>query len=100
MGNINGNQMRILRSCLQIELGSSIFATQHKIYQIVNLEYVEPVTGIFKFGSERIPWYYKAIEKCLMLWMEMRKERENTTTTRHTSKYIYLSILIMGRGTQ
>ena len=56
MCNINGNQMRILQSCLRTELGSSIFATQHKIYQILNLECVEPVTGIFKFGSERIPW--------------------------------------------
>ena len=46
--NINDNQMIILRSFLRTELGSSIFATQHKISQIMNLEYVEPVIGIFK----------------------------------------------------
>ena len=61
--NINDNQMIILRSFLRTELGSSIFATQHKISQIMNLEYVEPVIGISKFGSERIPWSYKAIKK-------------------------------------
>ena len=55
--------MRILKSCLQKELGSSIFAKKHKIYKIVNIDYVEPVTEMFKFGSEHIPWLYKAIEK-------------------------------------
>ena len=74
---MNGNQMIILQSCLQKEFGSSIFATQHNIYQIVNLGYVEPVTGIFKFGSEHISWSYKAIEKCLMIWMETRQKKDN-----------------------
>ena len=70
MCNINGNQMRISRSFCQTELGSSILATQQKISQIVNLEYVEPMTGIFKFGSERIPWSsHKTIEKCLLIWI-------------------------------
>ena len=66
--------MRMLQSCIQTELGSSIFATQQKIYKIVNLDYFDPVTGIFRFGSEQIPWSYKAIEKCWILWMEMRKK--------------------------
>ena len=39
-----------------MELESSIFATQNNISQIVNIEYVDPVTVIFNFGSEHIPW--------------------------------------------
>ena len=92
MCNINGNQMRVLRSCLQTELAISIFATQHNISQILNLEYVEPVTGIFNFGSERISWLYKAIEKCLMIWMETRKkgqpqQQQGTQENRHLYQY-------------
>mmetsp|Transcript_32788 Transcript_32788/g.48821 ORF Transcript_32788/g.48821 Transcript_32788/m.48821 type:complete len:206 (+) Transcript_32788:1180-1797(+) len=62
--------MKILRSCLYTELGSPLFATKHKISQMVNLEYVEPITGIYKFGSKRIPWSYKLVVQCLKLWME------------------------------
>ena len=60
-----------------MELGCSIFDTQHKIYKNFNLDYVEPMTVIFKFGSEWIPWSYKAIEKCLMLWMETQQKNYN-----------------------
>ena len=77
MCDIYGNQMRILRSCFQTELGNSIFSTQHKIYQIVNLNYVEPMTVISKFGIERIPWLYKAIKNLLMLWMEAQQNNYN-----------------------
>ena len=74
MCNINGNQMIILRSCLRTELGRFILNTQHEISQIVNLEYADPVTGIIKFGSNHIPWLYKATKKCLMIWMKKRKK--------------------------
>ena len=67
MCNINGNQMKILRSCLWTELGSSILAAQHKIYQILNHEYVEPMAKQFKFGGEQITWSYMATKYCLML---------------------------------
>ena len=99
MFNINGNHMRILQRYLRIELGSSIFATQHKISQIVDLEYVELVTGIFKFGSEHIPWSYKAIEKCLMLWMETRQKRDNYNNYNKAYKQIDICINIdHGKG--
>ena len=61
MCNITCNQMRILQTCLQTELRSFIFDTQNKIYQIVNNEYVEPMTGIFKFEIEIIHCSYKVI---------------------------------------
>ena len=77
MCNINGDQMIILQSCIRTELGIYIFSTQHKIYKIVNLEYVESVKGIFNFGSECIHWLYKAIENFLMLWMETRQKKYN-----------------------
>jgi hypothetical protein len=72
MANINREQMRQLRSCLRTELGSSLFATEYKISQIVNLEYVVPDTGVYKFGNERIPWSYKSVVKCFKLWMKTR----------------------------
>jgi hypothetical protein len=70
MANINREQMRQLRSCLKTELGSPLFATEYKISRIVNLEYVEPVTGTYKYGSERIPWSYKSVSKVLLLWLQ------------------------------
>jgi hypothetical protein len=72
MANINREQMRQLRSCLRTELGSPLFATEYKISQIVNLEYEVPVTGTYKYGSERIPWSYKSVVKCFKLWMKTR----------------------------
>eukprot|EP00957_Ditylum_brightwellii_P160848 12246618-Ditylum_brightwellii.AAC.1 len=49
---------------------------QHKISQVVNLKYVEPVMGAFKFGSEKIPWLYTLINKCSMLWMKTRLTKD------------------------
>jgi hypothetical protein len=72
LANINREQMRQLRSCLRTELGSPLFSTEYRISQIVNLEYVVPVTGTYKYGSERIPWSYKSVVRCFKLWMKTR----------------------------
>jgi hypothetical protein len=82
MANLNRRQMRQLRSCLKTELGSSIFATEFKISQIMNLEYVDPITGIFKYGTERIPWSYKSVVEVFKLWLTTRLEQDRTTVTR------------------
>jgi hypothetical protein len=76
MCNINRSQMKTLRSCLRMELGATIFSTEHKISQVVNLEHVEPVTGMYKYGSEHIPWSYKSVFQCLKLWMETRLHKD------------------------
>ena len=93
MCNINGNQMRLLKSFPQTESAISIFATQHKIYQNLNLEYLDPVIGIFNFGSECISWLYKAIEKCLTLWMEIWQKNYNHNNNKaHKKIYICINI--------
>jgi hypothetical protein len=76
IANINREQMKQLRSCLIQELGSPVFASQYKISQIVNLECVEPFTGVYKYGSERIPWSYKPIEKVVELWLETQFQQD------------------------
>ena len=59
MCNLNGRQMKLLRSCLCLELGSPIFATHNKVNTILNLEYVEPTVGSYKYGSEKILYSYR-----------------------------------------
>jgi hypothetical protein len=83
MANINQDQMRQLRSCLRMELGSSLFATQYKISQVTNLEHVEPQTGIYNYGTERIPWSYKSLTQSLELWLMTRYEKDPIKTRQY-----------------
>ena len=85
------NRWELYKIFLKKELVSSIFATQHKISPMVNLEYVEPVTGMFKFGSELIFMSFKLIKKCLVLWMDMRQKKENQNNNKAYKK-IYICI--------
>jgi hypothetical protein len=48
----------------------------------MNLEYVEPITEIFKYGAKRIPWSYKSVVKVFKLWLATRLEQDQTTVTR------------------
>jgi hypothetical protein len=38
MCNMNKSQMKQLRSCLKLELGSSVFSTEYKVNQVLGLE--------------------------------------------------------------
>ena len=64
----------------------------------MNLEYVDPVTLNFKFVSERIPWLYKAIEKCLMIWMETSKRNDNHNNNKAYNKIDICINLDHGKG--
>jgi hypothetical protein len=72
MCNMNKSQMKQLRSCLKAELGSSIFSTEYKIQQVLGLEHVQPRTGAYKYGKEKIDWSYKPINQVLELWLNSR----------------------------
>jgi hypothetical protein len=77
MCNMNKSQMKQLRSCLKAELGSSVFSTEYKITQVLGLEHVEPTTGVYKYGKERIDWSYKPVPKVLELWLKSRLDAPN-----------------------
>jgi hypothetical protein len=70
MCNMNKSQMKQLRRCLKAELGSSIFSTEYKITQVLGLEHVEPTTGSYKYGKEKIDWSYKPVKQVLALWLK------------------------------
>ena len=72
MCNMNKLQMRQLRSCLKAELCSSIFCFEFKVTQVLGIEHVEPTTGSYKYGKERIDWSYKPVPKVLELWVKSR----------------------------
>jgi hypothetical protein len=70
MCNMNKSQMKQLRSCLKVELGSTIFSLEYKITQVLGLEHVELTTGSYKYGKEPIDWSYKPVPKVLELWVK------------------------------
>jgi hypothetical protein len=72
MCNMNKSQMRQLRRCFKAELGSSMFSTEYKITQVLGLEHVEPITGSYKYGKEKIDWSYKPVKQVLELWLKSR----------------------------
>ncbi len=77
MCNINKSQMRQLRGCLKSELGSTVFASEFKITQVLGLEHVEPQTGCYKYGKENIDWSYIPVKEVLELWLKSRDEGAN-----------------------
>jgi hypothetical protein len=72
MCNMNKSQMKQLRSCLKTELGSSVFSTEYRITQVLGVEHVEPITGSYKYGKEKIDWSYKPVGQVLELWLKSR----------------------------
>jgi hypothetical protein len=43
--NMNKYQMKELRSCLKVDLGSMVFSIEYKIQHVLGLEHVQPMTG-------------------------------------------------------
>ena len=70
MCNMNGSQMRTLRSCLRIEAGSPILSSEYAVNSTINSQYVEPVVNTYKYGSENIPYSYRSVKQCLELWLQ------------------------------
>jgi hypothetical protein len=69
----NKSQMRQLRGCLKTELGSTVFTSEFKITQVLGVEHVvEPTTGTYKHGKEKIDWSYKPVCQVLELWLKPR----------------------------
>ena len=81
MCNMNQNQMKMMRSCLRILVGSSLFATEHKVKQIIGIEFVEPITGHAMNGNERIPWSYKPLDECLCVWLKSQLKEKLIKTS-------------------
>lgn len=59
LGGINGKQMRVLRHCLRIELGCSLFGSDLSMEKSINVDYVPLHTDKYKHGSVTIPWSYR-----------------------------------------
>jgi hypothetical protein len=75
---MNKSQMRQLRSCLKVELGSPVFSSEFKIQQVLGLEHVQPRTGSYTLdGKEKIDWSYKPINQVLELWLKSRTKCPN-----------------------
>ena len=73
--NMNKLQMRQLRGCLKAtKLGSAVFSSEYKITQVLGLEHVEPKTGTYKYGKEKIDWSYKPVREVLALWLEVKSK--------------------------
>jgi hypothetical protein len=49
-----------------------VFSTEYKIQQVLGLEHVQPRTGYYKYGKEKIDWSYKPINQVLELWLKSR----------------------------
>ena len=60
-----------------MELGSPIFATHDEVNTILNLEYVEPTVGSYKYGSKKIPYSYKSVKDCMELWLGKSAKEKN-----------------------
>jgi hypothetical protein len=63
--------MRQLRGCLKAEFGSMVFSSEFKITQVLGVEHVEPTTGTYKHGKEKIDWSYKPVRQVLELWLNI-----------------------------
>jgi hypothetical protein len=84
MCNMNKSQMRHLCSCLQAELGSSVFSTEYnKIQQVLGLEHVQPRTHSYKYGKEKINWLYKPIKQVLKLRLKSHTKGPNGFQCNH-----------------
>jgi hypothetical protein len=66
--NMNELQLRTLHQCCKAECGDYLFSSPYFIKRVLNLEYVEPMTGTYKNGSEKIDWMYKSIEAIVCLY--------------------------------
>jgi hypothetical protein len=75
MCNMNKSQMKQLRSCLKLELDSLVFSTGYKVIQVLGLEHIEPTSGTYKYGTEKIDWPYKPIKQVLELWLKLSEKQ-------------------------
>ena len=97
--NINRKQMSTLSSCLKMKIGECIFSSEHKISELVNMGHVEPVSGMYIFGKERIPWLYKSVAKVLLLWFQLQLDHDDNKNSRRTITHIDFCIkLDDGKG--
>jgi hypothetical protein len=66
--NMNELQLRTLRRCCKAECGDYLFSSPYSIKRVLDLEYVEPMTGTYKNGSEKIQWMYKSVQEIVRLY--------------------------------
>jgi hypothetical protein len=69
--NMNELQLRTLRWCCKAECSNYLFLLPYSIKRVLDLEYVEPMTGTYKNGSEKIDWMYKSIEANVCLYFSI-----------------------------
>jgi hypothetical protein len=65
---MNELQLWTLRWCCKAECGDYLFSLPYSNKRVLGLEYVEPMTGTYKNGSEKIDWMYKSIEAIVRLY--------------------------------
>jgi hypothetical protein len=66
--NMNELQLRTLRRCCKAECGDYLFSSPYFIERVLDLEYVEPMTGTYTNGSEKIQWMYKSVQEIVRLY--------------------------------
>jgi hypothetical protein len=66
--NMNELQLQTLRwCCCKAECGDYLFSLPYSIKRVLDLEYVEPMTGAFN-GLEKIDWMYKSVQAIVRLY--------------------------------
>jgi hypothetical protein len=68
--NLNEAQLVILRRCCKAECGDYLFSSPFKMHRVFDLEHVQPTTGTYQYGSEKIPWMYKSVIEVIRLYLK------------------------------
>jgi hypothetical protein len=68
--NLNEAQLITLRRCCKAECGDYLFSSPFKMHRVLDLEHVQPITGTYTYGSEKIPWMYKSVIEIIRLYLK------------------------------
>ena len=80
--NLPGSKMKLLKRFLEAEIGARIFSSPREIKQVLGMDSVLPVTGIFHYAGsanvadprsrEKVPWMYKSVKDIVKLIIRMQ----------------------------
>jgi hypothetical protein len=69
--NLTYFQMRIIRRYLRLTIGSSVFAPEKRLKQLLGSNFIEPEIGCYMNGNERIEWSCKDPDAILRHYLTM-----------------------------
>ena len=87
--NLPGSKMKLLKRFLEAEIGARLFSSPREIKQVLGMDSVTPLTGVFHYAGsadvvdprsrEKIPWMYKSVKEIvrLLLRMQVREKKSD-----------------------